>query len=83
MKTALTEEVKAKVEDFLDSLYLDVTGNSTAPNQGAIAEEYFVKLITKFCVSVATAWWSLRELFDYIQKRRLYREFKQSNESVS
>lgn len=70
-KRGLTEDQKRKVDEFLDGLYLDVQG----PGENKFTEEYIIKVITRFAVSLCSAWWSLRELFDYIQNRKTFKEF--------
>jgi hypothetical protein len=73
MSRPLPDEVKEKIDKFLDELYLDVGTDGTTVN---ITEEYLIKLLTRFAVSIATAWWSLSELFDYIQNRRTVKGFR-------
>ena len=75
----LSAETKQKIDHFLDGLYLDAQG----PTGTALPEEYVIKIITRFVISLCTAWWSMRELFDYIQNRRSFKEFTNGFNSSS
>lgn len=57
------------IQLFLDSVYFDVQMGGTNPFLGT-KEEYIIKLITRSIVALCTAWWSVKELLDYIQKRQ-------------
>lgn len=73
-KKEISYETKLKIDNFLNSLYLDVQGAGTINNK--LSEEYVLKLLTRFLVSLGTAFWSITELLDYIRTRREFREFK-------
>jgi hypothetical protein len=63
-----TEKVK-QIQLFLDNIYFDVQGpGGTNPFNGT-KEEYIIRLITRSIVALCTAWWSVREIVDYLQKR--------------
>ena len=70
-KHGLTDSQKSKVDEFLDGLYFDVQGPS---GENKLTEEAIIRLITRFAVSLCSAWWSLRELFDYIQNKRTLKD---------
>ena len=65
MRKELSPELKAKADEFIDKLYLDVASGSCSPQ-----EQIIIRAITRFVVSICTAWWSMRELFDYMNSRR-------------
>lgn len=71
-KDQLDNETKQNIQQFIDSLFLDVQGAGILNN---MSEEYVLKLVTRFVVSVGTAFWSISELLDYLRTRRAFREF--------
>lgn len=73
MPKEIPEDIKNKIDDFMDSLYFDVQG---APTMGgtSMSQEYIVKIVTRFVMSICTAFWSLSELLEYIRNRRDFRE---------
>lgn len=54
---------------FFDNIYFDVQMGGASPFSGT-KEEYIIRLITRSIVAICTAWWSVKELLDYIQKRQ-------------
>lgn len=74
MSRELPPEVKQKIDNYLDNLHFDF---QTTPGQASttLQEEFIIKLLTRFIVSLCSAWWSIREVLDYIQKRKTYKEF--------
>lgn len=73
MKRTLNKEQKNKIDDFIDSLYFDVQGASGINTK--LSEEYVIKLLTRFVISLGTAFWSISELLEYIRNRRNLKEF--------
>lgn len=69
-RSKLSAKRKKQIDEFIDSLYFDV---QAAGGQAKLSEEYVVKLVTKFLVSLCTAIWSISEILDYIKERK---EFK-------
>jgi hypothetical protein len=67
------QELQDKVDEFLDSLYLDVQC-PTGPG-AKMSEDYAIKMITKFIISICTAWWSILELIEYVRNKKSFREF--------
>lgn len=77
MSNNLTQDqMRIKVETFMRGLYLDVQGPVGAPGaEGSrLTEEYLIRVVTRFAVSLASAWWSITELFEYFRNRRLVRD---------
>lgn len=72
-KKELPQELKDKIDEFLDSLYLDFQAAPAAG--GTMTQEYIIKLVTRFIMGVCTAFWSIAELVEYIHNRREFREF--------
>lgn len=73
-KKELPQHIKDKLDEFLDSLYLDFQAAPTAPG-GTMTQEYIIKLLTRFIMGVCTAFWSIAELVEYVHNRREFREF--------
>lgn len=69
----IPEDIKNKIDDFLGSLYLDF--QAAPATGGSMTQEYVLKLLTRFIMSVCTAFWSITELVEYIHNRRDFREF--------
>lgn len=66
-----------KIQTFLDSVYFDVQSPGGANLFNGTKEEYIIRLITRSIVALCTAWWSVRELLDYLQKRTKFsKDFK-------
>lgn len=40
----------------------------------AILEHYLVKLLTSVIVNACAAWWSIKELWDYLSNRQSFKE---------
>ena len=76
MISTTQENLPEQLQTLFDGLYLDVQmpgiGSQTA------AQELFIQNITKAIISLATAWWSLQELFDYLKKRQQF--IKEANQ---
>lgn len=73
MNQELPTAIKEKIDNYIDNLYFNF---QSVPGQGSsLQEEYIIKLLTRFLVSVCSAWWSVREVLDYIQKRKTFKEF--------
>lgn len=72
------EEAKAKIDEVLDQYYLDV---QCAP--GAVAQETVTKLVTRIIVSLCSAWWSIKELLEYVQERQKFKESTYGTGSLS
>lgn len=72
-KKELNKTQKNKIDAFIDSLYFDVQGASGMGTK--LSEEYVIKLLTRFIVSLGTAFWSISELLEYIRNRRNLKEF--------
>ena len=68
----LSPEVQAKIDDFFEHTLLDVQGSGV--DHETLSVEVFIKLLNKFILSLCTSWWSLREILDYIQNKKLLRE---------
>jgi len=64
-----THKTIKDIQLFFDSIYFDVQMGGASPFSGT-KEEYIIRLITRSIVALCTAWWSVRELLDYIQKRQ-------------
>lgn len=60
----MTPEQKAKADEFIDNLYLDTTSATCNPYEDTI-----IRAITRFIVSICTAWWSATELLEYMKTR--------------
>jgi len=77
MNNLTHDQIHDKVRTFMKGLYLDVQGPSgTASTTGAkLTEEYIIKLVTRFAVSICSAWYAITELIDYLRTRRLARTF--------
>lgn len=73
IRKELNKEQKFKINQFIDSLYFDIQGASGTGTK--LSEEYIVKLITRFVISLGTAFWSISELLEYIRNRRNSKEF--------
>lgn len=69
----LSTEQKEKIDTFLDEIFFDVQG---APTGKVFADEYLIRMITKFLVSICTAWWSFTEVLEYIDTRRSLTDLK-------
>lgn len=77
MNEHMTEdEVYSKVSNYLGDFYLDVTA---VPGTAFPALEHIAKLITKVIVSIASAWWSLHELIDYLTNKNLLEGLLKAN----
>lgn len=63
------ESAIKNIQLFLDNIYFDAQMGGASPFSGT-KEEYIIRLITRSIVALCTAWWSVRELLDYIQKRQ-------------
>lgn len=74
----LSPEVQDKIDDFFEHTLLDVQGSGAEDIPLSI--ENFIKLLNKFILSLCTSWWSLREILDYIQNKKLLREMVQAHE---
>ncbi len=59
-----------QVREFLDGLHLDV--QTPGGVFDGTKEEYIIRMITRTIVALCTAWWSTRELIDYLQKRNQF-----------
>ena len=74
MQKASSEENNTvnKLETILDGLYFDTQSPFGANLFDGTKEEYIIKLLTRSIVALCTAWWSTRELLDYLQKRNTF-----------
>jgi len=79
--TELEQTIRSKIETYVSIAYKALTagpaiGGSKTTEEYIIrfitrvTEEYVVKLLTRFAISLSTAFWSIKELFDYINNRR-------------
>jgi hypothetical protein len=77
MHTEKLENTKRDIQLFLDNIYFDFqTVGGPNPFDGT-REEYIIRLITRSIVALCTAWWSVREMMDYLQKRsNTYKGFR-------
>lgn len=57
--------IKSKLDEVLDSLYFNTSFATPTMDQ-----EFIVRLLTKLLVTGVTMWWSLRELWEYLNKRQ-------------
>lgn len=48
--------------------------SGAAGAEKAAIENYLVDIFTKLIISVCTAWWSIREIVDYFQNRKILKE---------
>lgn len=70
-------ETIKQIKLFLDNVYFDFQGPGNANPFNGTKEEYIIRLITRSIVALCTAWWSIREVIDYLQKRtQNYKGFK-------
>jgi hypothetical protein len=63
------ESTIRNIQLFLENIYFDAQMGGASPFAGT-KEEYIIRLITRSIVALCTAWWSVRELLDYVQKRQ-------------
>lgn len=79
MRKDKSEKIAAAIESYLSECNFSTAGiPGTDPTLGAVigpGEEYIIKLITRLAISGITAWWSAREILDYIQKRKLLKDY--------
>ena len=61
-------DTQNKIKQFVDNIYFDAQMPGSGFFDGT-KEEYIIRLITRSIVAFCTAWWSARELLDYLQKR--------------
>ena len=58
-----------QIQLFLENIYFDFQSPGGARLFDGTKEEYIIKLITRSIVAFCTAWWSAKELIDYLQNR--------------
>lgn len=71
-KSKLSAEDKTQIQTFVDSLYFDVQfiAGSADGLAAKISEDYLLSVITKFAVSLASVFWSVTEILQYIKNRK-------------
>lgn len=67
------------VLDYIDHLYLDTQGVGTTTLGESAFEDYIIKLISRFLISLCTSWYAAVEIIDYIKKKKLIKDLTLSN----
>ena len=62
----------------MDKIYLDFQGppglDGSVEAGKTVLEHYLVKLLTNVVVNACAAWWSIKELWDYLSNRQTFKE---------
>lgn len=72
------ESIKERVEEYLSNIHFDtqtVTGER-------VSEDYIIRLVTRFAISICSSWWAITEIIDFFRKRKDLKVFIQHEQST-
>lgn len=67
------ETFRVRVQEYMSHIYFDT--QSCAPITNKANEDYVIKLISRFVVSICSVWYAIQEIIDFLRKRKVIKGF--------